>query len=188
MTWPFFTGSAPLPAPWSVGGTVTLRFLWQDDPGLPADLLLHDVPVRATTLRDDDGEPFAQLVEKDGLIAVRTGHTRPGEVRLTGCLTFDPWTAWHQVPPTTAMIRRIRSFDSLYDRGPDFWTARPGSHRLIDHATTADDDPPTDEDDVDPAGFELLSPEQYYARARHLLPETEWQTQGYLIDLEVRHT
>ncbi|MEU4689106.1 hypothetical protein [Actinoplanes sp. NPDC023714] len=188
MLWPILTSEVP----WSPGDHVTIRLRWRDDPSAPGgtDGRVHaglpgrlEVTMRATILHDPDGVPWAQLLRKDGVSAARTGHTRSGEVQLSGCLTYESYEQWDQVPPTTGVVRRIRAFQLLHDRGADFWVPRPGIHRLIDILPGADS--PADEDDVDPATLRLLSPEEYFALARDHLPQTEWQTQAYLTDLDV---
>jgi hypothetical protein len=183
VSWPVFTSSAAV-GPWSAGDHVEIRLRWRDDPALPAELSLHDVPMRASTLRAADGVAWAQLVTSGALSAARTGHEQPGDLRLNGCLTYESYEQWEQVPVTAGTIRRIRVLELLHDRGDDFWVPRPDAYRLVDEVPGGDPEPAGDDTQV-PEGVVLLSPEEYFVRARHLLPETEWQPQGLLIDLEV---
>ena len=81
--------SDPRDTSWSLGERVSTRLRWLDRPGLPEDLVLRQVAVRASALLGADGRPWAQLVEAGALRAVRDGHLATGRLTLDGCLGFD---------------------------------------------------------------------------------------------------
>lgn len=188
--WPVWLGSTPLDPPWSVGDRVVTRLRWCDDPDLPDHLALRKVRVRATVLRGADEQPWAHLVEADGLVAVRSGHHTSGEITISGCLSYDDLLRIvGDMPSTTGVVRRIRVVSYLYDRGADGWVRRPDAPRLTDvpDASPArlSDGPPPEARAPSTGSFVFLSPEQHFQLARDRLPPQQWQAHGFLIDLEV---
>ncbi|WP_030443572.1 hypothetical protein [Actinoplanes subtropicus] len=127
MLWPVLLNTHPREATWSVGERVTTRLRWLDDPQLPDDLKLRHIVVRARTLLDVDGRPWAQLLQAGDMVAVRQGDHRDGEVRLDGCLGFDAYLELiGELPATAGVVRRVRLVHDLYDRGTDSGSAAPG--------------------------------------------------------------
>lgn len=195
MLWPVLLDSTPRDAIWSLGERVSTRLRWLDNPDLPDDLLLHRVPVRASTLRNCHGQPWAQLIEAGDLLAVREGDQRSGEVALDGCLGFDAMLGViGELPVTVGVVRRVRAVQELHDRGTDQWIRRPGAVRLLDVPDAGPgrliDDPslyePMPPDwEPEPGTMQILSPEQYFQLARDHLPAEQWQARGFLVDLDV---
>ena len=180
---------------WSPGERVNPRLHWLDDPDLPADLVLHQVAVRATTWPDADGKPWAQMIEAGDLRALRQGDHRPGDLSLDGCLIVDHYPVLTgDLPRTSGVVRRVRSVQNLYGRGADGWIRRPGRVRLTDVPSAAyehlrDDpdltEPPPPGGEPEPGTMRFLSPEQYFLLARDRLPAEQWQAGGFLVDLDV---
>lgn len=198
MLWPILLWSDPRDTAWSLGERVSTRLRWLDSPGLPDDLVVHQVGARASALLDADGRPWAQLVQAGGLRAVRDGHRATGSVTLDGCLGYDAYLPLiGELPATEGTVRRVRVLHQLHDRGTDEWLPRPGALRLTDVPDAAPfrlrDDPdggepesePDGEPEPDPGTIVLLSPEQYFRWAYDRLPAEQWQAQGFLVDLEV---
>lgn len=170
-----------------LGERVTTRLRWLDDPELPDDLVLHQVVVRASTLLDVDGHPWAQLIEAGDLLAVREGDHREGAVTLGGCLGFDAYLGLiGDLPCTVGVVRRVRVVHDLYDRGTDGWIRRPGDVRLTD----VPDAVPVRLCDgpcfVDAPGImQFLGPTQHFQMNRDRLPAQQWQSRGFLVDLDI---
>lgn len=195
MLWPVFLDTTPRDTMWSLGERVSTRLRWLDNPDLPDDLLLHRVPVKANTLRNVHGQPWAQLVEAGDLLAVREGDQWTAEVTLDGCLGFDAFLGIiGELPVTVGIVRRVRVVQDLHDRGTDQWVRRPEAVRLIDVPDASPerlmDDPsffePMAPDwEPEPGTMQILSPEQYFQLARDQLPAEQWQARGFLVDLDV---
>jgi len=196
MLWPVLLNTHPREATWSLGERVTTRLRWLDDPGLPDDLVLHQVVVRSNTLLDVDGRPWAQLIEAGDLFAVREGDHRDGEGTLDGCLGFDAYLGLiGELPSSVGVVRRVRVVHDLYDRGTDGWIRRPRDVRLTDVPDASperlrDDpcfvDPPSpDGYHPDPDTVRFLSPTQYFQTNRDRLPAQKWQARGFLVDLDI---
>jgi hypothetical protein len=196
MLWPVLLTTHPREATWSLGERVTTRLRWLDDPELADDLVLHQVVVRASTLFDVDGHPWAQLLEAGDLLAVREGDRQGGEVTLDGCLGFDAYLGLiSELPATVGVVRRVRLVQDLYDRGTDGWIRRPGDMRLTDvpdafPGRLCDDpssvDPPLpDGHQPEPGTMRFLSPTQYFQMTRDRLPAQQWQARGFLVDLDI---
>jgi hypothetical protein len=127
MLWPVLLDAAPRDTRWSVGERISTRLRWLDDPDLPDGLTLHHVVVRAGTLLDAEGQPWAQLVAAGDLRAVREGDHRTGDVTLEGCLGFDAFLGIiGELPLTVGIVRRVRVVHDLHDRGAGEWIRRPG--------------------------------------------------------------
>jgi hypothetical protein len=157
--------------------------------------VLRRVGVRASTLLDFDGQPWAQLIEAGDLLAVREGHHRAGDVALDGCLGFDAFLRLiGELPLTVGIVRRVRVVHDLHDRGTDGWIRRPGALRLTD---VPDASPERLRDDPslyvshppdwkpEPGTLMFLSPEEYFRLAYDRLPAEQWQARGFLVDLDV---
>ncbi|WP_433076892.1 hypothetical protein ACQP1P_33120 [Dactylosporangium sp. CA-052675] len=195
MLWPVLLNTHPREANWSLGERVTTRPRWLDDPEPPDDLVLHQVVVRASTLLDADGRPWAQLVQAGNLLAVRQGDDRRGELTLDGCLGFDGWLGLiGELPFTEGVVRRIRIMHDLYDRSTDGWIRRPGRVRLTEVPDTSPGrlcDGPScikalpAEGQPEPGTIQFVSPTQYFRMTRDQLPAQQWQTRGFLVDLEI---
>lgn len=195
MLWPVLLDSTPRDTTWSLGERVSTRLRWLDNPDLSDDLVLHRVPVRARTLLNSRGQPWAQLVEAGDLLAVREGDRRAGDVTLGGCLGFDAHLGLvDELPGTVGIVRRVRVVQDLYDRGTEQWIRRPGVTRLIDVPDAGPgrliDDPSFDEPmspdwEPGPGSMQVLSPEQHFQRFRHQLPAEQWQARGLLVHLDV---
>jgi hypothetical protein len=195
MRWPVLLNTHPRETPWSLGERVTTRLRWLDDPELPDDLLLHQVVVRANTLLDADGRPWAQLVAAGDLLAIREGDHRDGEVTLDGCLGFDAYLGLiGELPSTVGVVRRVRVVHDRYDQGTDGWIRRPGDVRLTDVPDAAPGrlrdnpsffDPPPDEGRLPkPGTLRFLSPMQHSQITGDRLPP-QWQARGFLVDLDI---
>ncbi|GGQ67862.1 hypothetical protein [Couchioplanes azureus] len=180
---------------WCPGERVETRLHWVDDPDLPAELVLHQVGVRAGTWLDADRKPWAQMIEAGDLRALRQGDHRAGDLVLDGCLMVDAYPVLTgDLPLTAGVVRRVRVVQDLHEQGAEYWVRRPGGVRLID-VPDADpdhlrDDPdlcePTPSDwEPDPEKLRIFSPEQYYALVRDQLPAEQWQARGFLVDLDV---
>lgn len=195
MLWPVLLTTHPRDTTWSLGERVSTRLRWLDNPDLPGDLVLHRTVVQASTLIGYHGQPWAQLITSSGLIAVRQGDHRAGDVTLDGCLGFDAYLGLiGELPVTVGVVRRVRVVHDLHDRGTDGWIRRPGHPRLTDVPdacpTRLRDDPslfePTPPDwEPEPGTMQFLSPEQYFQMARDRLPAEQWQARGFLVDLDV---
>ncbi|OJF14950.1 hypothetical protein [Couchioplanes caeruleus] len=197
MLWPvmLLNGCCPPDTIWALGERVETRLSWLEDPDLPADLVLHQVTVRAGTWLNANGQPWAQMIEAGDLRALRQGDHRSGDLVLDGCLIVDAYPALTGYLPLTAgVVRRVRLIQDLHEQGTDDWVRRPGGVRLIDVPDAGPDrfrdDPdlsePTPPDwEPDPDTMRIFSPEQYYALARDRLPAEQWQARGFLIDLDV---
>lgn len=187
MLWPVLLDSHPREATWSVGERITTRLRWLDEPRLPDDLVLHQVVVRAATLLDVDGDPWAQLIEAGDLVAVRQGDQRSGELRLDGCLGVDAYLRLiAELPATVGVVRRVRL---LHDRGADEWIRRPGAVRLTD---VPDASPERLRDEtclVEPPpesrAMRFMSATEYFRVNRDRLPAQQWQARGFLVDLNI---
>ncbi|GGN22384.1 hypothetical protein FHR83_005548 [Actinoplanes campanulatus] len=195
MLWPVLLDTAPRDTTWSLGEQVSTRLRWLDAPDLPEDLLLHQIVVRAGTLLDVDGQPWAQLIEAGDLRAIREGDHRAGDVTLDGCLGFDAFLSIiGDLPVTVGIVRRVRVVHDLHDRGTSEWIRRPGGARLTDVPdacpTRLRDEPsfgePVPDDwEPEPGTLQIMSPEEYFRSAREHLPAEQWQARGFLVDLEV---
>jgi len=194
MLWPVLLRTDPLGASWSLGERVSTRLRWLDEPGLPADLVLRHIGVRASPLIGADGQPWAQLIEAGGLRAVREGHRGAGDLTLDGCLGHDAFLRLvGGLPVTAGIVRRVRVVHALYDRGADGWIPSPGELRLTDVPDARPehlrDDPDLDGPSAgaapEPGTMVLLSPEEYFRIAYDRLPDQQWQAQGFLVDLDV---
>lgn len=195
MIWPILLSADPRDTTWSLGDRVSTRLRWLDDPDLPDDLLLHQVALRASTLTDFHGQPWAQLVEAGDLLAVRQGDHRGGAVTLDGCLGFDAYLGLiGELPATVGIVRRVRVVHDLHDRGTDRWIRRPGHVRLTDVPDACperlrDDpsffDPAPPDWEPEPGTMQILSSEQYFQLVRDQLPAEQWQARGFLVDLDV---
>ena len=195
MLWPVLLNTDPLDASWSLGERVSTRLRWLDDPDLPADLVLRQVGVRASTLIGGDGQPWAQLVEAGGVRAVREGHWNAGDLRIGGCLGYDAFLRLiGELALTVGVVRRVRVVQALHDRGTDGWIPRPGAMRFTDVPDASPerlrDDPDLDEPhppDWEPeaGSMVILSAEEYFRLAYDQLPAEQWQAQGFLVDLDV---
>ncbi|MFI7598890.1 hypothetical protein [Actinoplanes sp. NPDC049681] len=196
MLWPVLLDTAPRETLWALSERVSTRLRWLDDPDLPDDLVLHRVVVRASTLLDFDGHPWAQLVEAGDLRAIRGGDHRAGDVTLDGCLGFDASLGvLGDLPVTVGVVRRVRVVHDLHDRGTSEWIRRPGAVRLTDVPdacpTRLRDEPSFDGEPVpydwepEPGTMQFMSPEEYFQLARDRLPAEQWQARGFLVDLDV---
>ncbi|GAB1692749.1 hypothetical protein [Krasilnikovia sp. M28-CT-15] len=195
MLWPVLLDTTARDSMWSLGERVSTRLRWLDHPDLPDDVLLYRVPVRARTLRDVDGRPWAQLVEAGDLLAIREGDRCAGEVILDGCLGLDAFLGIiGELPDTVGTVRRVRVLQDLHDRGTDRWIRRPEAVRLIDVPDASPhrliDEPSSFEPmhpdwEPEPGSMQILSPEQYFQMARDRLPAEQWQARGFLVDLDV---
>ncbi|HEX8629706.1 MAG TPA: hypothetical protein VF755_16190 [Catenuloplanes sp.] len=195
MRWPVLLDTTPRDTTWFLGERVSTRLRWLDDPDLPDDLVLHRVPVRAGTLSNTHGQPWAQLIRAGDLLALREGDPWAGEVTLDGCLGFDAFLGLiGELPGTVGVVRRVRVVQDLHDRGTDGWIRRPGAVRLTDVPDASPerliDDPsfvePTPPDrEPEPGTMRILSPEQYFQLVRDRLPAEQWQARGFLVDLHV---
>ena len=195
MLWPVLLDTAPRDTTWSLGELVSTRLRWLDDPDLADDLVLHQAVVRASTLLDVDGQPWAQLIEAGDLNAVRQGHHRAGDVTLNGCLGFDAFLkVIGELPITVGIVRRVRVVHDLHDRGINEWIRRPGGVRLTDVPdacpTRLRDEPPfgepmPDDWEPEPGTMQIFSPEEYFQLVRDQLPAEQWQPRGFLVDLEI---
>lgn len=68
-----------------------------------------------------------------GLVAVREGGRRAGEITLDGCPALDAYLGLiGALPVTTGIVRRVRVVQVLHDLGTDQWIRRTGAVRLID--------------------------------------------------------
>ena len=110
---------------------MSTRLRWLDNPDLPGDLVLHRRAVQASTLIDHHGQPWAQLITSSGLIAVREGDHRAGDVTLDGCLGFDAYLVeptppdWEPEPGTMQILSPEQYFQMFRDRLPaEQWQAR----------------------------------------------------------------
>ncbi|WP_433618371.1 hypothetical protein ACQP2P_20945 [Dactylosporangium sp. CA-139114] len=186
--------NTPLREPWSQGKRVTTRLRWLDEPELPDDLVLRQVLVRAGTLLDFGGRPWAQLIEAGDLRAVREADHLGGDVVLDGCLGFDAYLGLiGELPVTVGIVRRVRAVFDRYDRGADGWLRRREDVRLTDVPDTRPErlrgDPPVVEPLPDGrpelGTMQFLSPEQYFHTSRDRLPAQQWQPRGFLVDLDV---
>jgi hypothetical protein len=196
MLWPVLLNTHPREATWALGERVTTRLRWLDDPELPDDLVLHQVVVRVSALLDVGGRPWAQLVEAGGLLAVREGDHRDGQVTLDGCLGFDAFLGLiGELPSSVGVVRRVRVVHDLYDRGADGWIRRPGDVRLTDVPDASPgrlrDDPSLvgpplpDGYRPEPGTMRFLSPTQHFQMNRDRLPAQQWQARGFLVDLDI---
>jgi hypothetical protein len=181
---------------WSLGERVMTRLRWLDDPELPDDLVLHQVVAQASPLFDLDGNPWAQLLERGDLLAVRRGDHRGGEVTLNGCLGFDAFLRLiGELPSTVGVVRRVRVVHDLYDRGTDGWIRRPWDVRLTDvpdafPGRLCDDfsfaEPLVPADGRhEPGTMQFLSASQHFRMTRDRLPAQQWQARGFLVDLDI---
>lgn len=186
MLWPVLLDPHPREAVWSVGERVTTRLRWLDDPELPAELVLRHVAVRASTLRDADRRPWAQLVEAGDLLAVRQGEHRSGALTLDGCLGVDAFLGLiGELPATVGVVRRVRVVHDRYDRGVNEWSRRPGHVRLTDVPDAAPErlrDGSTLAEPPPQAAVQFVSPAQYIRITRE---GQRWQARGFLVDLDV---
>ncbi|KUL31722.1 hypothetical protein [Actinoplanes awajinensis] len=195
MLWPVLLDAAPRDSVWSLGERVSTRLRWLDDPGLPEDLVRHRITVRASTLLDVDGQPWAQLIEAGDLRAIREGDHRAGDVTLDGCLGFGAFLGLvGELPTTGGVVRRVRVVHELHDRGTSEWIRRPGGTRLTDvpdacPARLRDepsfDEPMPDDGEPEPGTVRLMSPEEYFRLVRDQLPAEQWQARGFLVDLDI---
>ena len=195
MLWPVLLNADPRDATWSLGERVSTRLRWLDNPELPDDLVLQEVVMRASTLINSHGQPWAQLLRAGDPLAVREGDHRAGDITLDGCLGFDAYLGIiGELPVTVGIVRRVRVVHELHDRGADGWIRRPGRLRLTDVsdpcAERLCDDPsffkPTPPDwEPEPGPMQFLSPEQYFQLVRGRLPAEQWQACGFLVDLDV---
>jgi hypothetical protein len=194
MLWPVLLDTCPRDSRWSLGERVSTRLRWLDDPDLPDDLVLRQVGVRASTLNDAHGQPWAQLIRSGGLRAVREGHHDAGDRTLDGCLGFDAFLPLiGELPVTVGVVRRVHVIHALHDRGPDGWISRPGGRRFTDVPDAAPerlhDDPASEPDPPDwapePGAVVFLSAEEHFRLAYDRLPAEQWQAQGFLVDLDV---
>jgi hypothetical protein len=194
VLWPVLLDTHPRDAVWSLGERVTTRLRWLDDPQLPDDLILHHVVVRAGTLLDAEGHPWAQLLEAGELAAVRQGDHRSGAMNLSGCLGFDAYLELiGDLPATVGVVRRVRLLQELHDRGTDEWIRRRGAVRLTDVPDAAPerlhDDPslhePASERPPEPGTTHFVSATEYFRRNRDRLPAQQWQARGFLVDLDI---
>ncbi|MET8149634.1 hypothetical protein ACIBSW_23830 [Actinoplanes sp. NPDC049668] len=190
MLWPVLLDTAPRATTWSLGERVSTRLRWLDDPDLPNDQVLHQVFMRAGTMHDFDGQPWAQLIEAGDLRAVREGDHRAGDVTLDGCLGFDAHLRIiGELPVTVGIVRRVRLVQDLHDRGISEWIRRPGGVRLTDVPdacpTRLCDDPISDDWEPEPGTTQFLSPEEHFRLTRDHLPAEQWQARGFLVDLDV---
>ncbi len=195
VLWPVLLNTHPREANWSLGERVTTRLRWLDEPELPDDLVLHQVVMRASTLLDADGRPWAQLVQAGSLLAVRQGDDRGGELTLDGCLGFDAYLGLiGELPCTGGVVRRVRILHDLYDRSTDGWIRCPGRVRLTEVPDTSpgrlcDDSSfiqalPA-EGQPEPGTIRFVSLTQYFRMTRDQLPAQQWQPRGFLVDLDI---
>lgn len=195
MLWPVLLNSHAREVAWSLGERVATRLRWLDVPELPDDLVVHQVAVRASTLFDFGGRPWAQLIEAGSLLAIREGDHRSGDVTLDGCVGFDAYLGLvGHLPVTVGIVRRVRVVDDLHDRGIDGWIRRPGNVRLTDVPDAGPERLRNDSSVVEqtladahpkPGTLQFQSPEQYFQMSRDRLPAQQWQARGFLVDLDV---
>ncbi|MEV6930994.1 hypothetical protein AB0M46_41785 [Dactylosporangium sp. NPDC051485] len=194
MLWPVLLDTHPREPWWSQGERVTTRLRWLDNPELPDDLVLRQVVVRATTLLDVDGRPWAQLIEAGDLRAVREADHLGGDIALDGCLGLDAYLHLiGELPITVGTVRRIRVVLDRHDRGIDGWIRRPDDVRLTDVPDTRPERLRGDPSVVEPlpderpelGTMQFLSPERYFQTFRDRLPAQQWQARGFLVDLDV---
>src|SRR5690242_17232028 len=133
MLWPVLLDTTPRDTAWSLGERVSTRLRWLDHPDLPDELVPRQIAVRASTLLDADGQPWAQLIEAGDLRALREGEPRTGAVTLDGCPGFDAFLGViGELPAAVGIVRRVRVIHDLHDRGTSEWIRRPGAVRLTD--------------------------------------------------------
>ncbi len=188
MRWPVFVTSEPMERPWRVGDRVAPRLMWWDDLELPPGLGFRDLPAQAHA----DGDAPGQRLHLDGLTVWRPRAVGSGRVRLTGALTYDRlFQGGDVVPPAPAVVARIRVVRRRYDLGEVNYVPRPDDWRTDDvpeiapeHLCDSDDGDERDPVDPEPGTMMILSPEQYIALARDWLPEQEWRSEGFVVDLE----
>lgn len=195
MLWPVLLDASPRVTDWSLGERVSTPLRWLDAPDLPDDLVVRRAAARASALLDADGQPWAQLIEAGGLVAVREGHLTAGDVTLGGCLGLDAFLPLiGELPATVGTVRRVRVLHELHDKGPDGWIRRRGALRLTDAPDASPgrlrDDPPAGDtppsEEVPEAGtMMILSPEDYFSLAYDRLPAQQWQSRCFLVDLDV---
>ncbi len=193
--WPVLLDTHPRDTVWSLGERVSTRLRWLDNPDLPDDVVLRQIPARAGTLVDSHGRPWAQLIRIGDVLAVREGDHRAGEVTLGGCLGVDAYLGLvGDVPVTVGVVRRVQVVHDLHDLGAGGWVRRPGAVRLTEVPDAGPErlrDEPSLVEAVSPdripeAGtMRIVSPKQYVRMFRDQLPAEQWQARGFLVDLEV---